>query len=1196
MRSTEAGMQGKQTFFRSLLLSGGLLAAGSATIFAQTPTGAISGTVVDASSAIVPNATVTIKNQDTGLTLNLKSDGGGRFLAPQLTPGQYSVQIAAAGFTPQEQDNVTVDLGQTHPVDFSLKVGSDTAQVTVESTTPELETDSATTGQVITGRRILDLPLNGRDPFDLAVLVPGVNNVGTGPGSTSTPHIAGSRNANSEVQIDGISDIIPENNVGNGTESYTPIVESVAEFNVQTTVLPAEYGRFSGGVINVATRTGTNAFHGDLFEFNRNSVFDARDYFAQPGSPIAPVSRNQAGGSFGGPLIRNRTFFFVAAQISRETDSVTETDSVATVRERAGDFGELLGQATPTRIYDPRSAHLGTYTNSKGQSTTGYIRTPYANNIIPQGQLSPAGQAALSFQPLPNVAGAGLFNNYVSTGVSTNNNYQFDTRVDHTWTPAWHTFVRFSHAASNYNPFADYTVNAAGASTNGIASQGFQGGPTIGDAYNFAYDNTFTISPTLLFDIRYGFVRSTAVRNPLGGTFDVTQIGLPSMLTSATNYRAFPSFSIGNGYSGVGSGGYVPLLENPSAHDVLANFTKIKGGHSLKFGGEFRKLFLNFYQYGYPQGQFGFSQSFTQNVVNDPSVGGSNGGGGNPFASLLLGTADYGNYSIDPSFSVAGSYYALYAEDTWRATNHVTLTYGLRWDADQPRTERHNQLSYFNPNEVSPINSQVAPDAAFPALGNLQGATHFVGTSTGQFGRQQTNTHKLDFGPRFGAIYSPTPDWAIRAGFGIVFAPSTLQPAGTTGGAGTDGFSTSTSAPFSFNNEQTVNTTLDHPFPNGFQLPAGASGGLGNNLGTTIQQDYLTNNDGRTPYSEQANFNVQRTLPGQTIVEVGWLFNQGKFLVQGDPGVPHDQVNPSYLSLGSALLDQVPNPFYGIITTPGSPLSQLTVQRNQLLRPYPQYTGVNEYRKDTAFSNYNAVTVRVDKRFSSGLTLLLSYTGAKLFDNSASAVTFLGPQSQTYANQYNPAGEYAVSPQDISRDLVASYTYLLPFGPGRHFFGSSHGIAATLLSGFQTSGIVNWIGGTPITLGSVGDPTNLFTLGQRPFQSNPNAKLSNSNRNEYFNTALFSNPAQFTFGNASRTLANVRTPQLVEADLSAIKNNFFGADNRYNIELRLEGFNAFNHVQLAAPDTAVNDGSNFGRITGTASGQRQVQLAAKFRF
>ncbi len=1186
-------MSVKQTLFRSLLLSGGLLATGVLYAYGQAPTGTIAGTILDSSGASVPNAVVTVTNTATNVSQTIKTDSAGRYVQGNLNPGQYQVKVVAPGFTSALQNDVTVDVAQTHPADFNLAVGSDSASVTVQATTPALETSDATTGQVITGKRILDMPLNGRDPFDLATLVPGVNNVGTGPGSSSTPHIAGSRNANSEEELDGITNILPENNVGNGSGAYTPIVDSVAEFNVQTSVLPAEYGRFSGGVINLATRTGTNAFHGSLFEFNRNSVFDARDYFAAHNSPIAPLSRNQAGGTLGGALIKDRTFFFVAAEISREVDSATETDSVATAAERTGDFSQLLtltdsnGKPAPVQLFNPRSGHLGTYINSSGVPTQGFIRDPFPGNIIPQ--LDNAGSLALKYQPLPNTNGTSLTNNYVVTGAPTTNYYHFDIRVDHNWTPAWKTFVRFSHFAENGTPFEDYPGNG------GVASQGYSGPYTTG-SYSLAYDNTFTLSPTLLFDVRYGLSRSQYRRIPLGGAFNISQVGLPASLAATSNAQVFPSYSIGNGYSSFGSGGYVDYQENPTVHDLLADFDKVKGSHDMKFGGEFRKIFLNFFQYGYPSGQFAFSQDWTQNVAGDASSGGTNLAGGNPFASLLLGLPDYGGYTIAPSLATAGAYYALYAEDTWRATNHLTLSYGLRWDADQPRTDRHNQLSYFSPGDTSPINALVAANPAYPALGNLHGAEHFVGSSTGQFGRQQVNMHKLDFGPRIGVIWSPDQNWAVRAGFGLVYAPSAMQPAGADGGAGTDGFSTYTSPSFSFDSQQTIATTLDNPFPQGVQIPAGANGGPGTNLGSGISADYLTQSNSRTPYSEQANLTVQRTLPGQTVLEVGWLFNQGKFLVDGDPGTPEDQVNPSYLSLGSALKDQVPNPFYGIIKTPNSSLSQPMVQRNQLLRPYPQYTSVSEYRKDSAYSNYNAVTVRLDKRFAQGLTLLVAFTGAKLFDNSASAVTFLGPTSSTYTNQYNPQGEYSVSPQDISRDLVTSYSYELPFGPGRRYLGSTHGIVATLLGGFQTSGIVNYISGTPIVVGGVGDTTYLFTEGQRPNMSNFNAKLNHPNRNEWFNTSVFSLPAQYTFGNAPRTLGNVRTPQLVSADLSAIKNNYFGADKHYNLQLRLEAFNALNHVQLGAPDTGEQDGSNFGKITGTANGPRQVQLAAKFNF
>jgi hypothetical protein len=1164
-------MYSRQVFFRSLLLSSSLLAAMSTAALAQTPTGTISGTVADASGATVTNAVVTVKSLDNGQTQTIKTDDSGRYLVPLLTPGQYSVRIEAPGFRPAQQDNITVEVSETHPVDFALSVGTDTQGVTVEATAPNLETSSSTTGQVITGKRILDLPLNGRNPFDLAALVPGVSTVG----GASTPHIAGSRNANNEQELDGVSNILPENNVGNNSSAYQPIVDSVQEFNVQTSVLPPEYGRFSGGVINLATRTGTNTFHGSVFEFNRNQIFDAKDYFNNT-QPKPDLSRNQIGGTIGGPLKiphfyngRDRTFYFFAYEHSAQTNSNTETDSVATARERTGDFGELL---PTTQIYDPATATE----TSPGSGV--YLRSPFPNNVIPADRLNAVGLAALSYQPLPNAPG--LINNYNATGPSKNTYYHFDIRVDHQWTKAWHSFVRFSHIEDDSLGFADFPIpNASLGYNNNAAST----------AYSASYDNTFTITPTLLAEVRYGFSRSAVNGTPFGGNFDPTKLGLPGSIAAVANAQVFPRFNIGNGLSGIGGSGYQTLLENPSAHDPAANIIKIKGGHEMKFGVEYRKLFLNFHQYGEPSGEFDFDQTWTQKSVLD-----STQGGGNPFAGLVLGLPSGGFITDNPTFATASTYLAFYGQDTWRATSKLTLNYGLRWDIELPRTERRNQLSYWNINDPSPLGS-VTPGANVlcPACSSLKGAMHFVNSASGQYGRRQADAQKLDFGPRIGFAYSVDTNTVVRAGFGIVFAPSALQPAGTSGAAGTEGFSAQTNASFSFDQQRTINTTLSNPFPTGFVTPAGAAGGPGTDLGNGISDSFFASV--RNPYSEQANLTVQRALPGNTVVEVGYLYNQGLHLIDGDPGTPYDQVNPSYLSLGSALTQSVANPFYGLITTPGSPLSQKTVTRNQLLRPFPQYNGVQDYRKPTAMSNYNAVTVRVDKRFAQGLSLLLSYTGAKLMDNSPAAVNYLGPVSTTYTNQYNPQGEYSVSPQDVNHQLVTTYTYELPFGSGRHFLGSAKGLTNTLVSGWQSSGIVSFIGGTPIVLGAATDNSQLFTEGQRPNMSNFNAKLSNPNRNEWFNTAVFSNPAPFTLGNGPRTLGNVRTPRLVNADLSAIKNTYFGANERYNAQFRFEAFNALNHSQLASPDTGVNDG-NFGKITSQANTSRQVQLAVKFVF
>ncbi len=1152
---------------RKLLLLGALL---STPVFAQSPTGALEGVVADNTGALIPNAKITITNAATNESKVVTTDKSGRFQVPLLPPGTYSVQAEAAGFRQDRQDNINVEVLEDHPVNFKLAPGGQNETVNVSATTANLQTDTTATGQVVTARQALDLPLNGRNPFSLAELAPSVNTTGNAQGA-STPHISGSRNASNEQELDGQTNILPENNLGNNSSAYTPIVDSVQEFNVQTSVLPAEYGRFSGGVISLITKSGSNKFHGSGFFFARNGIFEAHNYY-QPG-PNPPLSRYQEGGTFGGPLIKNRTFFFVAFEKSNLTHGDTQNFLVPTMAERNGDFS-----ASGSTIYDPLKVTATVLPNNGG---TIYTRTPFLNNMIPSSRFSKVAIASLAYYPLPNVAGDGY--NFTSTGSDTDSFYHYDTRIDHNWTPGWHTFVRFSH-------YADYNVPFSG--FNNIASEGY-GGPTTSGSYSLSYDNTFTISPSLLAEVRYGLSRASSVRVPFGGTFPLTSLGFPANIGQVANLQVFPDYTFGNGFSSLGSSGYVALLENPTAHDANASIIKITHGNNLKFGGEFRKLLLNFHQYTQPSGIYSFGQSWTEQQLN-LNTGSADG---NSFADFLLGLPEYGNISHDITTAQASSYIGLYGQDDYKVTSKLTLNLGLRWDVELPRTERHNQLTYWNSSATSPIQSAVSATGVSatvcPACANLRGAMEFVTQPGSQYGRSQAPTQWKDYAPRIGLSFAADDKTVIRAGFGIVYAPSALQAAGTTGDAGTQGFAGQTNFSFTHDGEHTINTTLDNPAKDGFSLPLGVAGGPGTYIGSNIGDSFFSSV--RNPYSIQTNFNIQRALPLNTILEVGYIGNRGLFLPEGDPGTPYDQLPTNDLALGNGLNDQVANPFYGIITLPGSSLANPTVARDQLLRPFPQYTNVASLRKPETSSNYQALTVKVDKRFSQGLTFTMAFTGSKTMDTASAAVNYLGPQSATYANEYNPQGEYAVSAYDVSRQFVSSFTYELPFGRGQRYLSGLHGAANMLLSGFQFNGITEYNSGNPIVVGSVSDNTALLGGGQRP-NLNGNAQIANANNNEWFNTAAFSQPLPFTIGNAPRTLPNVRTPGFTNADLSIFKNTYIGAHEKYNLQLRLETFNTFNHPYFSGPDASLGDGSNFGKITGTAGDPRDIQLAAKFYF
>jgi hypothetical protein len=376
----------------------------------------------------------------------------------------------------------------------------------------------------------------------------------------------------------------------------------------------------------------------------------------------------------------------------------------------------------------------------------------------------------------------------------------------------------------------------------------------------------------------------------------------------------------------------------------------------------------------------------------------------------------------------------------------------------------------------------------------------------------------------------------------LVYAPSALQAGGSSGGTGNAGFASQTNFNSSFDNQQTIATTIDDPYPGGaYNLPQGAASGASNSLGSGISDTYFASY--RNPYSIQYNFNIQYALPHQVTLEVGYLGNHGLFLPDGDPGKPFDQLPASDLALGNALFTQVQNPFFGVITTPGSDLSQPTVQARNLLRPFPQYDNVTAFRKPTAESKYNAFTFRLNKHFAQGLSLLASYTASKELDNSASAVTFLGPTSSTYNNQYDPGGEWSVGAQDVSQILAIGYTYELPFGHGKHFLNTG-GFVNRVVGGWQAAGIIKYTTGTPVVLAGVGDPSGLFTLGQRPDWNGQNPKPSHQTHQEWFDTSVFSKPAQFTLSNGFRTMPNVRVPGLSNSDLSFFKNNYFGSDDR----------------------------------------------------
>jgi Carboxypeptidase regulatory-like domain len=1151
----------------------------TATASAQQFTATLRGTAQDTSGAVVPKAEVSIVNTATNETRVVLTDVNGSYVVPQLKPGTYRVIVKKEGFRTATVDDIKLDVQQIRAADVTLDVGSTSESVTVVGSGAVIETTSSTISQTIENKRIVDLPLNGRNPFSLAVLAPGVvpssNNAG------SSPFISGGRNATSEVTIDGVSNVNAENNVSILDLNYTPSVDAVQEFSVQTNAVSAEFGRLGGGVINLVTKSGTNNYRGTGFGFFRNSTLDSTNYFAsRAGVGNANFTRSQLGGNVGGPVKlpgyngKDRTFFFVNYEGLRQESATVSTFTVPLPEWRTGDFSTIRNASgQPIVIYDPST------TRPDPANPGQFIRDPFPGNRIPANRLSAVGLALAQYWPLPNTPPANAFtqsNNYTLAGATQNDNDRVDSRVDHVFNNSWRMFVRYSYSSDRGRPFNSFQ--------NAASSSGGDG-PTFTRTNSLSIDHSITVSPSFIIGLRYGLNRRHVDRTPLSAGFDLATLGFPSNVVGTAQAAEFPRVDV-QGFQSLGQNTFTDLVIAPTTHQANVNATKIWSAHTVKFGLDYRKFFLNFLQLFFPSGQYGFNNA--QWTQRNPNVSSSTEGAA--LAAMLLGIPTFGQMSHNPSPASASSYWAWYVQDDWKITRSLTVNLGLRYEFDVPRTDRFNRLSYFDAGATSPIANVVPPNPFFnPA--DLQGGLVFATDDH----RRQVPTDVNNVGPRVGIAYKLTEKTAIRSAYGLYYMPSHVQAAGHSGSGGMMGFNSQSNMIVSLDG-RTPLRTVDDPFPDGFNLPPGNSLGaatfLGLNIGGGNGGVFTTN---ATPYVQQWNLNIQRELPGHFIAEVAYLGSKGTKLLVGESGLSLSQVDPAFFSLGTALQDQVPNPFFGIITNPSSPLRFATVQRARLLRPFPQYDGVSAFRVPGATSIYHAMTVRLDKRYANGLSLLTAYTWGKLIDDASTTVGFLG-QAGAQQNAYDRAADRSLSSQDISYRFVTSVVYDLPFG--RTVSGSGwRALTAWLRQGWQVNAITTFQSGYPLIITQGVNNTNLFSPSQRPTWNGADASLAgdrNDRVQQWFDTTAFGVTPAFQFGNTPRVMPNLRADGVKNVDFSLFKNNYFHG-GKWNAQLRMEVFNLFNRAQFSPPNTQV-DNSNFGVVSSQANSARQIQMAVKLLF
>ena len=1216
-------------------------------LIAQAYFGTVSGEITDSSGALVQGARVTLTDQEKGFTYTATTDASGHYLLATIPPGLYTLTTDMQGFQKEVRTNVRVNVTENATANFRMKVASASQTIEVQAQSQTLSTEDAVTGQVVNRKFINDLPLVDRYVLDFVSIAPGVTNASdqNSVSDTGTNFVSnGSRNASADILMDGASITNFEPNGGITNVTYTPSADAVEEFKVEQTNFSAEYGFSGGSVVNMITRSGGNSFHGSAYDYIRNTITDANDWFNNSaGVPIPPVHRNNYGGTFGGPIKKNKLFFFFDWDGTRSSNMNTYQAGVPSAAERTGDFGELCannggtfdtaGQCSVAagQIWDPYSGTFQSPANgASGAYRSAFIpfnnlatyTSPGSPNLPPSLQppsgpgnlIDPVAQKLMSYFPMPNyVSGNGYFDNWIASGASRSNSDQFDLKFDYRMGDKNLLSVKYSQYWSNnspYNCFKNFT-DPCGSGANKTG------------AHLFAINDTYTFSPTLILTSTLGFTRGTEnidAYNKSLNSDPLGTLGFPSYL-GTNGFLGVPAIGINDyfnaGAMNIGNDPYGNYRQGQDTGQLSELLTKIHGNHELKFGFEGRIHQQNYIQTNAPLGLFGFNAlGSSECPVFDFTQC-----GGDSMASFLMGQmtnsgaglAYATTYEIEIEPATTSYQYAGFAQDNWKITHKLTVNLGLRYDVNLPRTERYNRMNWFNPNVVNPLNggslTYTDPITGQNVTRPLMGGEVFASPSI----RTNWLTDWNNIQPRFGFAYQFDSKTVIRGGYGIYY---TQTRSGANGllSYGSQGFNQYTTAVVTYQNDgATPYLHLSNPYPNGLIQPPGNSLGLLNDVGYGAIGPIRNSFYAQTPYEQSWSLGVQRQLTSSMVFSVDYIGKKGTHLYYNGLNTANilgpwvDGMTPAQIS---NLTNYVPNPFASILTNPyytNSTLTSPTVQAYQLLVPYPQFTSVTTDEPPVAWSIFNALQINLEKRYSNGLQLAVNYTFSKSIDDSSmydgnvtwlsnTTAGILGPQDPN-----KPWLDKSLSTFDIPHVFKANYSYDLPFGHGRAFGSNMPRALDLLVGGWRTAGIFTVHDGFPLApfTENNGTPIPTYTQ-QRPNLVGTVARNTGPESswiNQYFaNPSAFQLPPAYTLGDAPRTLSSIRSPFFWTANLSIAKD--FGLSSKYEamkLELRLDAANAFNHPVFGTPNTIVGDPS-FGTISYTAVGPRQGQLSLKFMF
>jgi hypothetical protein len=1211
-----------RSFVAALCLLVGYLTIVSAPAMAQTSYGSISGAVTDTSGAAIADAQVTLTNAQTAEKRVQPTGSDGLYSFVSLIPGRYRIDLEKSGFKHISRPDVVVEVGQSTRIDLSMQVGEVSQTVEVTGETPLLQPDTSSLGQVVEERKANELPLNGRNVFNLISLAPSVvpqgsatgTPVGVNPFGWGNYQVNGSFGNESAEYLDG-----QPLNIGYiNLPVVIPTQDSIQEFKVQTSNLGADWGKFSGGVVNLSTKSGTNGLHGAAYEYLRNKVFNANDSFnkaqelrAGKKNEPPPFTQNQFGANAGGPLYiphlyngRDKTFWFFSWEGFRLRTGTVFTTTVPTPAEQAGDFS-----AIKTVVKDPCGGTVSTAVACP--SYTG-AATPFAGNVIPTSRLNPTSLALLKYFPAANAPGSlnpttGIItNNYTTATSGGGNQNQVVGRLDQNLGANQHIFFRYT-----YWNVLDLPVDPLG---TGLCADRCS---EIYNTHAAALGYSYAVTPTTIVGLNASLSRFAYNRAPKNVNFDLTSIGWPAQYNSAvpTIARTPPTPCVLNFADNIMcTQGQSFIQDRNTQFNLTPSVTLVRGRHNVKLGFQLEIGRDNYAQTNVASGAFAFCGS------------GQACFSGFSFADFLLGFADnpsnvenhFFGQAVVPAL-IAGQqvYRGFYADDTYHVTNKLTLNLGLRYDLQGPWSERFNRLSYFNPTAQNWLsNPSAAGLAGVPGLPGIRGDVFLVPTGAGN----SIPLDKTNISPRVGFAYSINPKTVIRGGYGVFFIPNYvsfgLNPNNDLVNDATTSYNGTINGTVPIN---TINT----PFLPQIVPPVGRT------LGTQGTQQYASQvvqnptvanlSDHPAGYVQQWNLNVQHDLPWGFFGSVAYVGSKGTHLESYSQQV--NQISDSILgtaasqcaaqsattgtrcdATGVGILQSVANPFFDSATGTAYALGTATTTAGQLQRPYPQYTGLSLAGQGSYDSTYHSLQLTVERRFGGAGSLLVAYTNSKLVSDTDTLTNWLETGAGGIQDNNNPKGERSLSSQDVPQRLVISYVLDLPFGRGKRYMSGASGLTEKLVGGWGVDGVTIFQSGFPLVItNSTPNFATLFGGGSRPnvvAGCNKSAPSGGSAKlNEWFNTTCFTAPADFTFGNESRTDSTLRSDGVKNFDFSAFKRTRFGPDEKIGLEFRAEFFNLFNRSQFAPPNTSFGS-STFGVVSSTYPGTnpRLVQFGLKLVF